>query len=504
MRNSSSWLAITSVGFGLALSLNAFTLWGIQDLLSPASAWPWAASEMGAFCLPANVLTFLAYGLLAARWPALSQRRPSLPAGALLLLGGAALLAACTANAPGLPLFQLAGALLGAGGALAFVCWELAFAAGGLRDARRSILVASAFSAVPYLLLMLFAHDIVVFPLVCVLVPCTVLMLAIGARKIPLSAAGDGRQSGPGGDDSNAHRPQSPDWRGLWSDLWAPLGCTMMVGVIGPAIGTFATLESIDDALRSLLYQFANVAAVAVLALCWFRFKAQPTIELVFLTLVPVAVVVLFLFPFWSQGYQGFALAFGCFMFNLVSILMMMRCIELARGHGVGLGCVYGLFAAGTYLAQVLGGQLAGIVGTSAYPRQFQVIAVVVLLLWGLSALAIVAMWRIRTARRPSGGKDAGQSVVPRAEPAPSAPPSKNAPDAVARHCEALRRAHGLTPREAEVLELLGRGRDVGAIAEMLGVSRNTVRTHVQRLYTDLGVHTRQELIDLLESADGA
>lgn len=504
MRNSSSWLAITSVGFGFALSLNAFTLWGIQDLLSPASAWPWAASEMGTFCLPANVLTFLAYGLLAARWPALSQRRPSLPAGALLLLGGAALLTACTASAPGLPLFQLAGALLGAGGALAFVCWELTFAAGGLQDARRSILIASAFSAVPYLLLMLFAHDVVVFPLACALIPCAVLLLAVGAWKIPLSAAGDRGRPEPDGNGSAEPRRRTPDWRGLWSDLWAPLGCTMMVGVVGPAIGTFATLESVDDTLRSLLYQFANVAAVAVLALCWFRFKTQPTIEFAFLTLVPVAVVVLFLFPFWSQGYQGFALAFGCFMFNLVSILMMMRCIELADGHGVALGCVYGLFAAGTYLAQVLGGQLAGIVRASDYPRQLQVVAIVVLLLWGLSALAIVAMWRVRTARRPNGSENAGRSAAPQAEPAPSALPSESAPDAVALRCEALRRAHGLTPRETEVLEFLGRGRNVGAIADILGVSRNTVRTHVQRLYTDLGVHTRQELIDLLESADGA
>lgn len=504
MRNSSSWLAITSLGFGLVLSLNAFTLWGIQDLLSPASAWPWAASEMSSFCLPANVLTFFIYGLLAIRWPAFSWRRPSLPAGALLLLGGAALLVACTANAPGLPLFQLAGAFLGAGGALAFVCWELMFATGSLQDARKSILVASAFSAVPYLLLMLFAHDVIVFPLVCALIPCTVLLLAIGTRKIPLSATGDDGREGPDGDGLAASHRQAADWRGLWSDLWAPLGCTMMIGVIGPAIGTFATLESIDDVLRRLLYQFADIAAVGTLALCWFRFKARPTIELVFLTLVPVAVVVLFLFPFWSQGYQGFVLAFGCFMFNLVSILMMMRCIELANGHGVGLGCVYGLFAAGTYLAQVLGGKLAGIVGASAYPRQLQVIAVVVLLLWGLSALAIVAMWRIRTARRMDGRGAAGQPDAPQTRPDPSDPSAKGAPDAVALRCETLRRVHGLTPREVEVLELLGRGRDVGAITNILGVSRNTVRTHVQRLYTDLNVHTRQELIDLLENTDAA
>lgn len=98
----------------------------------------------------------------------------------------------------------------------------------------------------------------------------------------------------------------------------------------------------------------------------------------------------------------------------------------------------------------------------------------------------------------------AGQPDAPQTRPDPSDPSAKGAPDAVALRCETLRRVHGLTPREVEVLELLGRGRDVGAITNILGVSRNTVRTHVQRLYTDLNVHTRQELIDLLENTDAA
>jgi DNA-binding NarL/FixJ family response regulator len=51
-----------------------------------------------------------------------------------------------------------------------------------------------------------------------------------------------------------------------------------------------------------------------------------------------------------------------------------------------------------------------------------------------------------------------------------------------------------LTPREAEVLELLQSGRSNGEIAEILHVSIETVRTHARHVYRKLGVRTRRDL----------
>jgi DNA-binding NarL/FixJ family response regulator len=51
-----------------------------------------------------------------------------------------------------------------------------------------------------------------------------------------------------------------------------------------------------------------------------------------------------------------------------------------------------------------------------------------------------------------------------------------------------------LTPREAEVLELLQSGRSNAEIANALHVGVETVRTHVRRVYRKLGVRTRREL----------
>jgi len=55
----------------------------------------------------------------------------------------------------------------------------------------------------------------------------------------------------------------------------------------------------------------------------------------------------------------------------------------------------------------------------------------------------------------------------------------------------------GLTSRETEVLRLLARGLDQGAIARELGISPATVGTHIQRILTKLGVHSRTQAVAL-------
>jgi two-component system response regulator DevR len=52
-----------------------------------------------------------------------------------------------------------------------------------------------------------------------------------------------------------------------------------------------------------------------------------------------------------------------------------------------------------------------------------------------------------------------------------------------------------LTPRELEVMQLLAEGASNQAIAERLFISLHTVRNHVQRIITKLGVHSKLEAV---------
>jgi pimeloyl-ACP methyl ester carboxylesterase/DNA-binding CsgD family transcriptional regulator len=66
-----------------------------------------------------------------------------------------------------------------------------------------------------------------------------------------------------------------------------------------------------------------------------------------------------------------------------------------------------------------------------------------------------------------------------------AAPPGTEAPETFEE----------LTAREHELLELIARGLDNGAIAERLGLQVKTVRNHITHIFDKLGVRTRAEAI---------
>lgn len=59
---------------------------------------------------------------------------------------------------------------------------------------------------------------------------------------------------------------------------------------------------------------------------------------------------------------------------------------------------------------------------------------------------------------------------------------------------------YGITPREADALSLLARGRNRKYISEELTVSEETVKSHASSIYRKLGIHNQQELLDVVES----
>lgn len=72
-------------------------------------------------------------------------------------------------------------------------------------------------------------------------------------------------------------------------------------------------------------------------------------------------------------------------------------------------------------------------------------------------------------------------------------------PARIEEACRNIGRSHGLTPREIDVMALLARGRNNQFVQEELTLTRNTVKTYIKRIYGKLGVHSQQELIDLVE-----
>ena len=69
--------------------------------------------------------------------------------------------------------------------------------------------------------------------------------------------------------------------------------------------------------------------------------------------------------------------------------------------------------------------------------------------------------------------------------------------------CLAVAARCGLSERETEIMTLFAKGRNLAYIQDQLCLSKSTVSTHRQHIYQKLGVHSAQEMIDLIQEENG-
>ncbi len=73
-------------------------------------------------------------------------------------------------------------------------------------------------------------------------------------------------------------------------------------------------------------------------------------------------------------------------------------------------------------------------------------------------------------------------------------------PMSTAQTLDAIAAEYKLSAREREVLDYLGRGRSVPYMREVMVISKSTIETHIKHIYAKTDVHSKQELLDLIES----
>lgn len=70
------------------------------------------------------------------------------------------------------------------------------------------------------------------------------------------------------------------------------------------------------------------------------------------------------------------------------------------------------------------------------------------------------------------------------------------------RKCDVLAERSKLTQREHEILLYLAKGHDKEFIQSKLYVSQSTIKSHIYSIYQKNGIHSRKELIALIESVE--
>ena len=65
--------------------------------------------------------------------------------------------------------------------------------------------------------------------------------------------------------------------------------------------------------------------------------------------------------------------------------------------------------------------------------------------------------------------------------------------------CEQMAAHYRLTPREKEILHILAAGRSQTYVQQTLVIAQGTATTHINHIYQKLAIHSRDELLDLVE-----
>jgi DNA-binding CsgD family transcriptional regulator len=66
--------------------------------------------------------------------------------------------------------------------------------------------------------------------------------------------------------------------------------------------------------------------------------------------------------------------------------------------------------------------------------------------------------------------------------------------------CRVIARKYHLSPKESEIMVLFAKGRSSTRIQQDLFISRGTCTTHLRHIYQKLGVHNKQEFLDMIEN----
>lgn len=64
--------------------------------------------------------------------------------------------------------------------------------------------------------------------------------------------------------------------------------------------------------------------------------------------------------------------------------------------------------------------------------------------------------------------------------------------------CDRVAEEYRLSPREREVLELLGEGKSIARVCETLCIAKGTAKAHTEHIYTKTGINSRRQLLDML------
>ncbi|WP_302391901.1 helix-turn-helix transcriptional regulator [Eggerthella sinensis] len=479
--------AIRCLGLSSVLLIGVLTIWGGLPL--GALTRLELSDILKCWSIPLSIALGMTLCLALLKRTRPSRRFVAAVAAvaAACLLGGFALLYTSVEGFSRVLFVVLSSSAAGVGYGLFSLVWQDILSRLSFNGMTKTLLLSLALGSGEYLALsaLLGGNLQAAFPLL--VVAATVLSAL--ALRAPDDPGVEGPQ--PGG--------RAEGVRGLAKEVGSPLLCVCAIA-FAVALTRTITLDGIENSdLVNIVASGCIIVVSLALYAAWCSPRSEHTafgklgILGLYRMFFPIIVTALLALSIVGEPLALAVATLAYVLFSFVAVFMMSTSVSIARSRGLWSPHVYGAFAGVTYF--VFAGATA--LGAWVYhPRSFgaatlPVVVLVVFYILAMSYAAIQARKRNGEGRAPGTAERDGGAQASVAATA--------VVDEVAQRCAIVAEEAGLTKRERDILLVLARGRDVPSIAKQLFISENTVRSHSKSIYRKLKIHSKQELLDLLE-----
>jgi DNA-binding CsgD family transcriptional regulator len=477
-------VVLSSVAYALFLSLNSFALWGFTSLTrsmlgDSAQVWTWSylGSNVAFFFIMAAIGGAREYqGKHVALHELFALSALFVAVGLAFLVG---LLQGVSAD-----FVLLSGIFMGAGTTLLFACWELQFCLLGIARTRQVLAIGSALSLASIIGYELVDPSGYLFLLI------VYALFAFGSLYIVQHVCLPEEGNGVFSDCAAVSSLSLFSSRGIVR-LISPMLCVCMVGVVATVEGGLLQTSSGAFLEQAAIVYGESLVAAILMAIIWFVFKRDIGVTMAYAIFFPILATLL-LAPMMGETACRVASFVAGLAFVMFSMLVAENSLRMASSSKAPLLFVYGMMAGALYLSQLLGVWLGNVVDAAGLSQDAASLMSVMLVLWGCSIVMIFAFRANRSEKTPLATEE---------------PLVENKPqvrvDPLALGASLIAQENSLSERQAQVLDLLAHGNAVPMISQQLNLSENTVRTHVKRIYTVLDIHSRADLVKLVnERAD--
>lgn len=264
-----------------------------------------------------------------------------------------------------------------------------------------------------------------------------------------------------------------------------PLGTTGVAAeliVFGIVFGIMHNVTA-DVAPQPFLAAHVLQFLVPLFLLAWIHLKAGRRVRSLALRTTTAAVLLLyFATVFFGDTRQSAIPVSVILVCDIASTFFILTFYQSAKTYGHNPLVVYGLGRGLFELSLLVGIASLETPFSNVIPQisdGFVYLGVIFIVLLMVNRFFAIAELGGRT-MRPQDASDVNETLK--------------------RACDKIGRKRDLSERQVEIMLLTCRGYAKPAIAKELYISESTVRWHTKQLYAKLGIHSKRELLDLVET----